>query len=80
MAHYNTILNQITSFFPRHEFERITKIYHQGLKFYSIKHWRQCHANADHPNIRKKKFQGSMPYQAALHFLMSSHDEVAPDS
>jgi len=32
MAHSNTILNQITAFFPRHEFEKLAKSHHIGQK------------------------------------------------
>lgn len=42
MAHYNTILNQIAAFFPRHDFERLAKIHHNGQKFRSLNRWSQC--------------------------------------
>jgi hypothetical protein len=42
MAHYNTILNQIAAFFPRHDFERLAKTHHQGQKFRSFSRWSQC--------------------------------------
>ena len=41
MAHYNTILNQITAILPRHEFEYFAKIHHQGQKFRSFNRWSQ---------------------------------------
>jgi hypothetical protein len=41
MAHYNTILNQITAILPRHEFESLAKIHHQGQKFRSFNRWSQ---------------------------------------
>ena len=41
MAHSNTIINQIASFFPRHEFEKLAKIYHSGQRFRSYSRWSQ---------------------------------------
>ncbi len=41
MAHYNTILQQLTSIFPRHDFEKLAKIHHSGQKFRSFNHWSQ---------------------------------------
>ncbi len=41
MAHYNTILNQIASFLPRHDFEKLAKKHHQGQKFRSYIRWSQ---------------------------------------
>jgi len=41
MAHSNTIINQIASFFPRHDFEQLAKIYHTGQKFRSFNRWSQ---------------------------------------
>jgi len=41
MAHHNTILNQITSLFPRHDFERLATIHHHGQKFRSCNRWSQ---------------------------------------
>ena len=41
MAHYNTILNQIASILPRHEFEYHAKIHHVGQKFRSFTRWSQ---------------------------------------
>jgi hypothetical protein len=38
IAHCNTILNQIASFLPRHDSERLAKIYHSGQKFRSFTH------------------------------------------
>lgn len=41
MAYSNTILNQIVSLFPRHEFEQLAKTYHVGQKFRSFNRWSQ---------------------------------------
>lgn len=41
MAHYNTIISQITSFIPRHDFEYHANIHHQGQKFRSYNRWSQ---------------------------------------
>lgn len=41
MAHYNTILNQLTAIFPRHDFEYLAKIHHSGQKFRSYNRWSQ---------------------------------------
>lgn len=41
MAHSNTIINQIASFLPRHDFEKLAKIYHVGQKFRSYSRWSQ---------------------------------------
>ncbi len=41
MAHYNTILHQITSLIPRHVFEYHAKIHHSGQKFRSFNRWSQ---------------------------------------
>ncbi len=41
MAHSNTILNQIASFLPRHDFEKLAEIYHVGQKFRSYTRWSQ---------------------------------------
>ena len=41
MAHCNTILNQIASFIPRHDFEKLAKIYHGGQNFRSFSRWSQ---------------------------------------
>jgi hypothetical protein len=41
MAHYNTILQQLTSIFPRHDFEKLAKIHHRGQKFRSFNRWSQ---------------------------------------
>ena len=41
MAHYNTILHQITAFIPRHVFDRYTEIHHNGQKFRSYSRWSQ---------------------------------------
>jgi len=41
MAHFSTILNQLTALFPRHEFESLAKSHHKGQKFRSFKRWSQ---------------------------------------
>lgn len=41
MAHYNTILSQITAFIPRHEFDHHAVIHHTGQKFRSYNRWSQ---------------------------------------
>ena len=41
MAHYNTILNQITTILPRHEFYSLEKQFHKGAKFRSFNRWSQ---------------------------------------
>ncbi|OKY74181.1 MAG: IS4 family transposase [Desulfobulbaceae bacterium DB1] len=41
MAHYNTILNQITAILPRHEFECLAQTHHVGQKFRSFNRWSQ---------------------------------------
>ena len=41
MAHYNTILNQLASFFPRHDFENLASKHHRGQKFRSFNRWSQ---------------------------------------
>ena len=41
MAHYSTVLNQITSFISRHDFEYHAKIHHTGQKFRSYNRWSQ---------------------------------------
>ena len=41
MAHYNTILNQITSLIDRHDFDYHAKIHHSGQKFRSYNRWSQ---------------------------------------
>ncbi len=46
MAHSNTILCQIVSLFPRHEFEVLAKMYHVGQKFRSFNRWSQFLAMA----------------------------------
>ena len=33
MVHCNTILNQITAFFPKHNFEYLAKVHHKGKSF-----------------------------------------------
>ena len=46
MAHSNTILCQIGSLFPRHEFEVLAKMYHVDQKFRSFNRWSQFLAMA----------------------------------
>jgi len=41
MAHSNTVLNQITALFSRHDFENLAKKYHKGQKFRSFNRWSQ---------------------------------------
>lgn len=41
MAHSTTILNQIASFFPRHDFEKLAHKHHRGQKFRSFNRWSQ---------------------------------------
>jgi hypothetical protein len=41
MAHSNTILNQLTALFPRHDFESLAKVHHKGQKFRSFSRWSQ---------------------------------------
>ena len=41
MAYSNTILNQLTALFPRHEFESLAKAHHTGQKFRSLNRWSQ---------------------------------------
>ncbi len=41
MSYCNTILNQITSLFPKHEFEQLAKSHHTGQKFRSFNRWSQ---------------------------------------
>ncbi len=39
MAHYNTILNQLTAIFPRHDFEKLAITHHKGQNFQSYNRW-----------------------------------------
>ncbi len=41
MAHYNTILHQLTAIFPRHDFEHLARKHHHGQKFRSYNRWSQ---------------------------------------
>ena len=41
MAHYNTILHQITALIPRHVFDHHANIHHSGQKFRSFDRWSQ---------------------------------------
>jgi hypothetical protein len=41
MAHYNTILHQITALIPRHVFDHHAGIHHSGQKFRSFDRWSQ---------------------------------------
>ncbi|PIE46683.1 MAG: hypothetical protein CSA42_07240 [Gammaproteobacteria bacterium] len=36
MMHYNTILNQLTAIFPRHDFEKLAAIHHKGQNKESV--------------------------------------------
>ena len=41
MAYSNTILNQTTALFPRHDFENLAKKHHKGQKFRAFNRWSQ---------------------------------------
>jgi hypothetical protein len=41
MSHNNTVLNQLLSFFPRHEFDALAKTHHVGQKFRKYNRWSQ---------------------------------------
>ena len=41
MAHSNTILNQLTALFCRHDFEQLAAVHHNGQKFRSFNRWSQ---------------------------------------
>ena len=41
MAHYNTILSQITSLIDRHDFDYFANVHHSGQKFRSYSRWSQ---------------------------------------
>ena len=41
MRKYTTILRQLTAIFPRHDFEYLAKIHHNGQKFRSYNRWSQ---------------------------------------
>ena len=41
MAHSNTVLNQITALFSRHDFENLASKHHKGQKFRSFNRWSQ---------------------------------------
>ena len=41
MAHHNTILRQIVSFLPRHEFDALARQHHCGQKFRTFSRWTQ---------------------------------------
>ena len=41
MAHCNTVLNQVVSFFSRHEFESLAKQFHVGQAFRAFNRWTQ---------------------------------------
>lgn len=41
MSHFNTILNQILKFFPRHEFEHLAQKHHDGAKLRTATRWSQ---------------------------------------
>ncbi len=46
MAHFNTILSQLTALYPRHEFESLAKAHHKGQKFRSFSRWSQFIINS----------------------------------
>jgi hypothetical protein len=41
VVHCNTVLNQVVSFFKRHEFESLSRKHHVGAKFRSFNRWSQ---------------------------------------
>lgn len=41
MAHFNTVLNQLTALFPRHDFETLAQKHHCGQRFRSFSRWSQ---------------------------------------
>jgi len=41
MAYHSTILRQIVAFIPRHEFDSLAKVHHEGQKFRSFNRWSQ---------------------------------------
>ena len=41
VAHHNTILRQIASFLPRHEFDALARQHHYGQKFRTFSRWTQ---------------------------------------
>ncbi len=41
MAHFNTVLNQLTALFSRHDFEKLANTHHNGQKFRSFNRWSQ---------------------------------------
>jgi Domain of unknown function (DUF4372) len=54
MAHYNTILSQITSLINRHDFDYHAEIHHYGQKFRSYNRWSQLMAiQTGQPSGRK---------------------------
>ena len=41
MKNYTTILRQLTAIFPRHDFEYLANLHHNGQKFRSYNRWSQ---------------------------------------
>jgi len=41
VAHCNTVLNQVVTFFKRHEFESIARKHHTGGNFRTFNRWTQ---------------------------------------
>ncbi len=41
MAHHNTVFSQILKLVPRHEFEALAKVHHQGRSFRTASRWSQ---------------------------------------
>lgn len=41
MAHSNTVLNQLTALFCRHDFDKLANAHHKGQKFRSFNRWSQ---------------------------------------
>ncbi len=52
MAYSNTILHQIASFIPRHDFEKLVQQYHRGQKFRFFNRWTQFMAMNDKASLR----------------------------
>jgi len=42
MAHSSTVLSQIVRFLPRHVFNSLAAVHHEGQKFRSFSRWTQC--------------------------------------
>ncbi len=41
MAHHNTVFSQILKLVPRHEFESLARVHHQGRKLRKMTRWSQ---------------------------------------